>query len=242
MENKNSTNVGIIVLVFILAIVLGLLGGYLIFNHIGNKEEGPGVNNQGQTGNNESVNYSLDDAKKLMSKYVTSLHGNDVCGEYYISDLLDENAKNYLALSQINTTEYLTCDEALKGDTDGNRIDCGSLWKPEVYRYQDVLNRKKELFGDNSTLSKQTINGSYSSYYEYFKDENAFVYTGTLGGGSCGEYEYSVYDYKVDNNILYIYTLGRFDIDSSDVEEIRHKYTFKKQDSGYYMTAVEEIK
>ena len=257
MEKKSGL---ITVVIVVLALLVGLLGGYVLKDMLSENSSEIGTNennaddkntseekndsNENNTQDNEQKKFTLDDAKNLMAKYVTSLPGIDVCGDYYISNLENENSKNYLALKSVNITEYLTCAEISNGNyADGNLPDCGEYWQPAVYPYEEVLNNKRELFGESSELSKETIKGPYKSYYDFFNEKDAFVYTGTYGGGDCGPtIEYSVYDYKLDNNVLYIYTLGRFDIDSSDVEEIRHKYTFKKQDSGYYMTDVEEIK
>ena len=240
MEKKNGLIISVIV---VLSILVGLLGGYFLSNTLADKNQGTADtnNNVDNNGNNTQTSFTLEDAKDLMDKYVTAAHGINVCGIYYFSDLENENAKNYLALSRVEKKESISCDEAVGNNNDGNLDDCGLLWEPWVYSYEEVLNNKKELFGNNSSIAKQNIEGPSYSTYTYFKDKDAFVYTGSYGGGDCVEHEYSVNDFKIQNDNLYIYTSGKFSIGYPDEKEIKHKYTFKKQDSGYYMTAVEKI-
>lgn len=246
-KNNNLTTI----IIVILALLAGAFGGYWLSNMLTEKKQENNVtdNNTNDTNNNsdsdiennEQINFTLNDAKDLMSNYITIMHGNDVCGMYYFSDLSNENGKNYLALSNVEETKYISCKEDIGDNTDGNRYDCGDGWQPWIYPYEDVLAAKKMLFGDNSTLVKETISGPSYYDYEYFENHDAFVYTGSFGGGDCGEHEYFVDDFKMQNDTLYIYTSGRFGI-GYDEKEIKNKFTFKKQDTGYYMTAVEEIK
>ena len=79
--------------------------------------------------------------------------------------------------------------------------------------------------------------------YLYSEKTNSFIDTGSYGGGdSCDYAQTNISNYEVVNGILYIYTEQKnFGCDDNMVSVFKYKYTFKKQDSGYYMAAVEKI-
>ena len=69
----------------------------------------------------------------------------------------------------------------------------------EVYKYQDVLQAKKSLFGNNSVLEKEDVERIAANgfgYLDYNIDKNAFL-TLEKGGRGCGcDDNSSVYEAK----------------------------------------------
>ena len=104
MENKNSVNIGLVILIVFLTLIVGLLGGYALFKYVQSNEESknPQIPNGNENTDKEEItlekDFDLSEAKKLMDKY---LYNNFCGGELYISDLSDELKKNEIALHSI---------------------------------------------------------------------------------------------------------------------------------------------
>lgn len=244
MKLKDSI---ILILAVVAAIVAGVFAGIkLTENKYENNQQ-----NDNKTESNEKL--TLESAQELMDKYVL----NDLCGEYYI-DNLDEANMNYLSLHKVNAKKDYNCEQIYGKNYETQeefpRSQCGMIADVAVYSYDEVLNKKRELFGSDINLEKQGFT-CFTQTYDFVGSINSYVYLGAFGGGACMQEisnKLEVYDVVEDkDNIVYIYTKRTFveDIDlsnnvSTDTKETitKNKYIFKKQDIGYYMATVEEIK
>lgn len=244
MENKNSVNILLVVLIVLLATALGILGGYIIFNNIGNQNEEPEVNNGGQNGNNEPENFTLDDARNLMNKYKSSHYLED--GDYYFYDIDNDFAKNIFSFSKLNGSKELSC-----GDIFGNGYEnsddfgiaaCGSQFEdPVVYSYDEVLEKKKNLFGSSSTLKKESIDDK-CLYYTYVESINSFVFIGSFCGGDTSSYsKLIVDDFKIDNSTLKIYSTKYVYEETKLEKTIKSIHYFKKEKDNWYLYNYENI-
>ena len=239
MDKKNGLTTIVIV---ILSILVGLLGGYIIFNNISNQDRDPQVNNGEQNGDNEEKDFSLEEAKKLMDKY--KLEG--LCGEYYINNLSNPAAIKELSIRRSAVTGELSYGEVSKTTTFSEAKEYMVEDETKTfsyYAYDNVYTSAKELFGPAIKLEKANDFTNCDSTWYYLKEYDKFVQLELGCGGDCmgGSTTLSVYDFEVSDDVLYIYTTREM-VSDSDITVIKNKYTFKKQNAGYYMSAVEKIK
>lgn len=251
MEKKNT---GIIVLIVVLALALGLLGGYVISDKIINKDNKELQNEQNNNPNNSENNneeYSLTAAKELMDKYIISNVG-------YITKLAEED-KNVISINNSKNGTIIKCKDidngSLKNIT-GDFADYKDLLYEQckldeegndaknLYAYDEILSKKKELFGDNSTLNKESFEYGIRIYY-YSTDKNGFVDSLLIPSGYDGPISEAdeVISAKIINNNLEIVASNKIqNIDNPDKYDVNtYKYIFKQENNHYYLSSITEV-
>ena len=240
MKLKDSI---IIILAVVIAIVVGVFVGFKL-------SENRMVNSE--TNNNENINkenvetekdFSLVEAKKLMDNY---LYSTPCKTDIYISDLSDEFNKNLVVLNNVKS-QTMSC-LSIYGESVFDHLDGFACFEDaKFYDYDEMLIKKKELFGKDSELEKNVISHKYYKY-DYISKMNGFVALRMMGGGSCYiPVENTVQSAKIKGDELTIFVVEKeFDRDTyingekNVITEIKREYKFKKQDTGYYLYSVEE--
>ena len=237
MEKNN--NFSLIILVFcILSMIIGLLGGYIIFNNISQKDPKASDNNTDQ-----KQEFSLEDAKEVMKNYQFS-YGCD--GSSYIVST-DKNVQISLAFSHLsgtNTTCKKIYGDNYTSNSDSYISQCGSNSQDTIkqYSYNSVNDEFKKLFG--KTLSKERAEGFHYAIYDYLKEIDNFVYLGTFGGGDCPSLVKSDVDsFKVDGDSLTIYVIRHTTVldGSGQDENVKYEYLFTKSTNDYYLTEIKVV-
>lgn len=248
MEKKNT---GLIFVIVILALVVGLLGGYIIANKLidkqpnqtennDNKNNGKDDNQSGQVDEPAEKEYSLADAEKLMNKYKLI-----TCGGSYATDLNNETMAT-LAIKNTSVSEKVTCESLKNDDLDKYYFlgEVGILYENclftndnrDFYKYDAVLNSYKKLFGSSKSLNKESFDSSETaSHYFYSKSKDGFVDLVIPAGFDCGGAESSVKYAKTIGEVLEIVADVKSDVNSS-IET--YKYTFKQEDNNYYLADI----
>lgn len=250
----------IIILLFIIAVALGIFFGF----KISEDKQSDNEVNQGNISNNNTDNkkddnneqeYSLAEATKLMEKYVL----DNGCGEKYITDLSDETSKNYLSFKMTGSTETVACkvleNEGIAENKNSGEIILGQCFldetnnkfKHSLYDYDSALKNKKVLFGNLSSLQKNEVDFDIGKYYYYSSTKNGFVqlmipagYDCSARPTSCGLLSASIIGN--DLKILAYNTVTDKTTGKEIKETVNYEYTFKMQDTGYYLASIEEVK
>lgn len=243
MKLKDSV---ILILAVIVAIVVGVFSGIKITeNRNSVQSQNNNVDKKTDVVYEEIVDGYID-AIRLMDKYIVDEH--DYFSEDDSSDELafsSTKPTGYISFTNIEKTHsYQNNNSGCILTSDFAKEDFGEF--VDFYSYEDVLKTKKELFGNDSKLERKNIRDNVL----YIEEYDGFI-TGYACGGSGAffevlEHDFRVTDYKLDANGLYIYTSFKYkslgpDDSIYEVSE-KKKYTFKKQDTGYYMEKVEVIK
>lgn len=148
MKIKDSI---ILIVVFVVAIVLGVFIGVKVLDT--NKP------NQTENNGNKTTELSTAEVEKIMEKYAIY-----TCGKSYMTEL---NNVSMATLAIENApSEKITC-ELLKVDgldtyvyknTKGILYEqCLMTNNSDFYKYNDVLNSYKNLFGSSKTLNKESF-------------------------------------------------------------------------------------
>lgn len=209
-----------------------------------NASEEKNDSNENNTQDSEQKKFTLKDAKNLMDKYKTS----DLRGDLYINNVSSARQREF-AMKNIKISGYISCNEVSKTvaykDVYGEGNFCENTEKFAYYSYNDVLKSLKKLFGNNATLEKKNDDIDATWQWYYVEEYNSFIKLELGWGGDCPltTNTLEVYDYEITNDSLYIYTKRTIVSEHEDVKSsvTKNKYTFKKQNTGYYMAAVEKI-
>lgn len=259
MKLKDSL---IIILAVVIAIVVGVFVGVRLTE---DKNENP-ANNNGTT-NNDSTNnneqqtekdFSLVEAEKLMNKYSYS----DFCNpELYIDNLNNESLKNELAIYiTVKAREY-SCNLVYGDNHSGGMYyndgyaclsdDEMGMGITSFYKYNDVLESKKLLFGNAETLTKKIFDSANGTIrYEYNSTKNIYVGLQLQGGGACPPtIKNTIESAKVLNDTLKIVVVKKeYNLDDSAMpsmttvkSETKIQYVFKKQNDNYYLAEINKL-
>lgn len=245
MKNKKG-NAGLVVLVTLLFVVVIAMAVYIAYDKLYVKDEGDVVggnqNNVQQEEENKYKINSLAEASDLVEKYYFFEMGE----KYYITDM---NKKEYVALAKTIVSDKISQAQITNTASYTNEatyLNAATFESANVdfYSYEDVQKTVKELFGQNAVIEKKTYLSCPNAYF-YLKELNGFV-SGTIGCGAGGGYteELKVYNYENTNETLYIYarlTLTGIGSAEGEIKTEAYKYTFKLQDTGYYLANVEKI-
>lgn len=241
MKLKDSV---IIILVVVIALGAGVFVGVKLSD---NNNNNPIINNENNNGNAETEkDFSLVEAEKMMEKY--KIFG---CGNLYVTDLKNEDVKTAAAVISLYANETVLCKDIYKnieqnsGYYEGYYIGGDyDLFCPDgyanVYKYQDVLNAKKNLFGNNSTLVKEdvervAVNGF--GHLDYDADRNAFL-TLESGGRGCGcDDNSAIYEAKKIGNDIKVYTKSNSECWVNE----KYEYIFKNQNNHYYLAEINKL-
>lgn len=244
MEKKNTT---LIVILVIFALIIGLLGGYIIGKQIENKNDknSSTTNNTDNKDSDVSKEYSLTEAEKLMDKY-----SYDTCGKTYITDLNGSRSLS-LAIDNTKSSEKVSCDSLgldkyVYGGITGSLYDQCTLTEDlnnynNLYKYDDVLATYKSLYGSSKKLEKKSFDAGTTHYY-YYSAKDAFVNLNIPTGYACPpvDSEASVLSAKTISNTLEIVAANlHYAIETEKSEE--YKYTFKKENGNYYLADITKI-
>lgn len=256
MKFKDSI---IIILLFIIAVALGIFVGFKISEGEKNDtkvDQGNISDNKNDENNNEQ-DYSLTEATKLMDNYVL-----EHCGSKYITDLTDETSKNYLSVKVTASTDTVACKEledegivenenVMGGYGDAVLAQCEldekeHYFEHNLYDYDNVLKSKKVLFGNLSSLQKKVVYFDASKYYYYYSTKNGFVRLSLPTGYGCTEtFSYGLLSARIIGDDLKIlaYNTRIESITGIEIKKtVNYEFTFKMQDTGYYLASIEEVK
>ena len=249
MENKKNSK-GLIVLVIILVLCVLGLAGYIVYDKVLNKktpiidikeciptQNKETENNVENTDENsfldkyisETINYSKDyeilnndDYKSLIKKYIVI--GNNIV------DNENEVSINNTVLSETpwnKISKYVDNKELYSEMTENSSI--------KTVKYEDLLNTKKQLYGDNSSLKKESFNYSNCSEYLYIKELDIFI-ENNEGCGFTNSEEPIIKLIIKQNDSLFIF------INTYNYTDIENKFysqdivmEFREQSSGYYL-------
>lgn len=252
MEKKNT---GLIVIIIILALLVGLLGGYVINDKLIEKEPAQTENNDNKNSDDKNTEkdnnqdgqvdepvekeFDLDDAEKLMTKYML-----DTCGKAYVTNL-SNGIMATLAIKNTSVSEKVTCESLKNDDLDkyNFRGTVGILYDQclitnnrNFYKYDNVLSTYKKLFGSSKSLNKESFDSSETViHYFYSKSKDGFVELEIPAGFSCGGAESSVKSAKTIGKVLEIVADVKVSESSSTGT---YKYTFKQEDNNYYLVDI----
>ena len=273
------------VVITVLAILVLGLGGYLVYDKVIDKDVNEEVKEE--NGKQESKDFDLVEAKKLIDKYISqtwfreeSLEGalteskkivmainstkSKEIDYTYKEAFPDGKLENEQFLVEINNSISATCYES-KDD------------KEIAYTYDDVNKTYKELFGEEQDLPKTKIS-EYTYRYAYSEKYDAYLslscecgvayptttYYDIIQAIEVGDnlevyLNYVKFEYDESSNNYYIrkrYDIGVTAEDIFDVtdeqrkqlynraikedlyETQKYKFTFKKNDSGYYLESI----
>ncbi len=237
MEKKNT---GLIVIIVVMALIIGALGGYIVSNRLINKEPNQSENND------KTTEISITEAETIMSKYKFSheyAHTSSQ-GDYYISSLDNENEMNLLAIQWTNKILITNCDDVKEDEF--AYFTCDYKEYPRdvyLYKYDDVLSKKKELFGDSVILNRDTIHHVGLSYnYPYISKLDGYVNASCMCGETPATYNSTIVKaFKDDLRLIIELNL---DVNYYDNETDNHyyQYVFKNANNRYYLTEINEIK
>lgn len=240
MKLKDSL---IIIFVFVIAIVLGIFVGIKITEEKSDSKPVEGGNQK---------EFTLTDAENLMNRYKLSGY----CGTYYITDLKDADS---LAIQRVKTDNTVKCDDVKDAFTNISKYfneGAGDLQYENciyseqydnqvyyLYDYEDVLNVKKELFGNESELKKEPFfHNPTMKQYAYSESRNAFVSLAIPSGCIPVIYELGIKSYKlIDDTVEIIaYNKGVLTDNSSstDIHTETYKYQFKQANNSYYLVDI----
>ena len=286
MNKKNSL---VIVLAIIIALVVGMLGGNLLTNALTEKQPENNSSNKNDNLNNNQPDKNQNgntNKNEIPSdeKIPAILKAAEIMSNYKIGDryfrFTDYYAQDQITLILSNVGITLdSCDKIFKdasnfsdyedpfNDIDYLRESCKLLEKgydqsngmTEVYSYDKLLERKKDLFGPKSEIKKERFFHSFNDFV-YVKHMNSFV-TINCNCGADGPVEASyrreyIYDAVETNNEFYVYlkVLEVAEILDSETYEPKpnefskieeeYKYTFVKNNNdndGYYLSKTEKI-
>ncbi len=194
-----------------------------------------------------------------MDKYLVL---TECTGSRDITDLTDEVDMNYLSILFTRDNINVTCENLENGSlnySDKEIINMmyeqclldeeSDTYRHKLYKYTDVLSSKKELFGSNVTLSKNTFRVCFTNEYYYSIKNDGIVTLQFPGGGDCGsEYSNKVMSAKVINENLIIIASITFEYscqaDPSCAEYTnynKYEYTFKKENGNYYLAEIKKL-
>ena len=201
---KKNNPILIIIIFILLAIIIG--GGIFVYTKYIAPSNNKNASNPRTTNNEASgkeQDYDLVKAKELIDKYYVSYLSDNI-----FTDGITLATKNRIALKNISS-EYKSennCDvlyennsnarkegtgygvtlnptlEELKGKINAGGCDLGSA---DTYKYEDVNNVYKALFGKNENVSKSDFM-YYIGPYDYIEDKAIFVLLNARGGGAIG--------------------------------------------------------
>ena len=238
MKIKDSI---ILIVVFVVAIFLGVFIGVKVTDGKSDNNKQP---NQTENNDSKTTELSTAEAEEIMSKYKLSgeYAGFHRRGNYYISSLNNENEMNLLAIQSTDKTLVTNCDD-VKENEFAYFICTDKEHKREVYlyKYDDVLTKKMELFGSSSTLSKEQIYNVGDSY-NYISKLNGYVNAPCMCGADPTTYNSTIV--KAVRDDLELIVELNVDIDDYDegTSNHRYKYVFKKTNNNYYLAEITEVK
>lgn len=239
MKIKDSI---ILIVVFVVAIFLGVFIGVKVTDNKSN------TNKPNQTENNgdKTTELSTAEAEEIMSKYKFG-----ACREYI--DELSEINKLRVAIENTASTETRNCSDKDLGNAanydsklnycyiNHSSVAYDSDIKLNLYKYSELLNTKRSLFGSNETLEKKDLEMSmgvvnYVSSLDSYISGNHGVCSGVKSTSS------SIESAKIADSILKIRVIST-SIDYEDVStKDEYEYVFKKANDDYYLTEITEIK
>ncbi|MBQ4164493.1 MAG: hypothetical protein IJD87_05380, partial [Turicibacter sp.] len=116
------------------------------------------------------------------------------------------------------------------------------------YKYNELLNKKMELFGNDSQLAKEAF-GNKITKYDYISKKDGFVWLDFSGGGDCHiPTESIITSAKIIENELKV-TLIEKEYDSDEYDkgnkivssEEKREYIFRKQNNNYYLAEINKV-
>lgn len=216
MKLKDSI---IIILAVVIAIVVGVFVGFKLSE-------------------DKNDNLTMENVKELMDKY-------KVAGAP-ITDLSYSVMLDLIAINNSSGQTYECSDFYPQASAESsygwevypgivclnNEFKTGIYEK--VYSYSNVLQSKKELFGNISTLEKR--NFSYvNPYFDYIAEKDLFVPLEVQAGGIPDQFM-KIENFNMEKGQLHVNTTFFFNGEKTN----EYKYIFKKQDTGYYLYSVEK--
>lgn len=239
MKIKDSI---ILIVVFVVAIFLGVFIGVKVTD---NKSD---TNKPNQTENNcdKTTELSTAEAEKIMSKYKFG-----ACRDYI--DELSEINKLRVTVENTASTETRNCSDKDLGSTanyDSKLNYCyinhlsvayDSDIKLNLYKYSELLNTKRSLFGSNETLENKDLEMSMG-VVNYISSLDSYIFGNV---GTCNDVKSNnstIVSAKIVDSILKIRVIST-SLNSDEVStKGEYEYIFKKANSDYYLTEITEIK
>ena len=224
MEKKK--NIIVIILVIIIAILSGIIGFLL-----GVKNDDNNSLNTEEITESKQNDMDINEATKLVSKYITGLPGasildqgltQDVMMESTLTGYLEQDISKY-SCSNFNTNDngYITIDRV------GDSYQCTDYAK--AYDYDKLNEIYKQYYGNDKEMPKRNFTIYGSLYiYAYIPKENVFVNViNGFGPGSLLRYGIK----KIENNsnslnILVSYDNITFDIEGGNTPSFDQSISF----------------
>ena len=236
MKLKDSI---ILIVVVIIAIALGVFVGIKVTER---KTDNKNNNQPTQSETDDKGNSdkdSLEEAEKIMSKYkLSGEYSGYRTGNYYIRSLNNENEMNLLAIQWANKSK-VNCNDVKEYEFTYHTCTYETT-KDDVYLYgyEDVLNKKKELFGSKATLEKKDILNAPGYNYEYISKINGYVTTSCMCGAPSVNYDSKILSaFKRDQDLIV-----KISVDDSDSNVSYYNYIFKLENDNYYLAEITEVK
>jgi len=185
----------------------------------------------GSLGYSICIWYSNKDAEELMEKY------RGLCGGYYST--LSESRKNEIAFQNLTGRKEMCQNVRIEGSS-----VCHDNEEVLVYDYDDVLNKKKELFGNASVLDNDNVY-SVGGHYNYNSDLNLYVFQRSLSCEELSNEDRGVVNAYTKEDQLFVFAFNInsvFGIGVSSIE--RSVYIFEKDTitGNYYLTDIKSLK
>lgn len=239
MKIKDSI---ILIVVFVVAIFLGIFIGVKVTDNKSDTDKP----NQAENNGNKTTELSTAEAEKIMSKYKFG-----ACRDYI--DELSEINKLRVTVENTASTETRNCSDKDLGSAanyDSKLNYCyinhlsvayDSDIKLNLYKYSELLNTKRSLFGSNETLENKDLEMSMG-VVNYISSLDSYIFGNV---GTCNDVKSNnstIVSAKIVDSILKIRVIST-SLNSDEVStKGEYEYIFKKANSDYYLTEITEIK
>ena len=251
MEETKKSSKGLIMLIIVLIICVIGLGGYIVYDKVLNKNKqitSTNNNTTPSTKKEENINLDNSDKNRTLETYISQ--NIDLESSYEVLNneeyetlvkKYEDNANNIIenenevAINNTISTEINWKEVSKYVDNNSLISRMTENSKLKSVKYDDLLNTKKQLYGENSILEKQNFSYGNCSEYIYIEKLNIYIENNEGCGLNTSE-EPIIKKIIKQNNILYVfvntynYTDFESPIYSQDVV-----MEFRKQSSGYYL-------
>lgn len=184
---------------------------------------------------NQCVEFDEQKAEKILFKYILS-NGN-------LMTNINEDIKNEVVVETIKGKIGVCQDYFPELYNHEEDIYCGENDKVEIIEYDTLLKKKKELFGEDSKLDKNTFSYGNCGHFKYIENIDSFVFSGYQGCGTSYSLNHGVIVSFENVNELYIVAYDAVAAEGDLITGvIKIGYTFKIQDGNYYLIDVTELK
>ena len=180
-------------------------------------------------------NFDKTKALNIISKYRHNQNNDKYYNQMFH---ITEDLKNDIAASNLTGTKVL-CQDYFG-------IDGGNCYEDDeikIVSYYELLKKKKELFGEDSTLEKKGFFTYPIGSFSYFSNINSFVFKGYEPKGGSATKSINVVSTRETEEKLFV-TISEFGYYDGypDTYEDLYAYTFKKENNNYYLEEITRLK